>query len=75
MLVGGLGDRVGIGSVPVLGRSKLKRHKQACLANDTRKWSNIPVIAVALINDEHADKMTKITVGDVDAIFFDLTRE
>ena len=74
VLVGGLGDRVGIGSVPVLGRSKLKRHKQACLVNDTRKWSNIPVIAVALIN-EHADKMTKITVGDVDAIFFDLTRE
>ena len=74
VLVGGLGDRVGIGSVPVLGRSKLNRHHQASFVNDTQKRSNLPVIAVALIN-EHADKITKITVDDVDAIFFDLTRE
>ena len=44
------------------------------MVNDTQKRSNLPVIAVALIN-EHADKMTKITVDDVDAIFFNLTRE
>ena len=69
VLVGGLGDRVGIGSVPVLKRSKLKRHQQASLVNDTQNRSNLPVIAVALIN-EHADKMTKMTVDDVDAIFF-----
>ena len=41
---------------------------------DTQKWSNIPVIAVAVIINEHADKMTKVTVDDVDAIFFNLTR-
>ena len=57
-----------------MGRSKLKRHQPASLVNDTQKRSNLPVIAVALIN-EHADKITKITVDDVDAIFFDLTRE
>ena len=44
------------------------------MVNDTQKWFNIPVIAVALIN-EHADKMTKIAVDNVDAIFFSLTRE
>ena len=39
------------------------------MVNDTQNRSNLPVIAVALIN-EHADKMTKMTVDDVDAIFF-----
>ena len=73
VLVGGLGDRVGIGSVPVLGRSKLKRYQQASLVNDTQKRSNLPVIAEALIN-KHADKITKITVDDVDAILFNLTK-
>ena len=44
------------------------------MVNDTQKRSSLPVIAVALIN-EHADKMTKIAVDNVDAIFFSLTRE
>ena len=44
------------------------------MVNDTQNRSNLPVIAVALIN-EHADKMTKIAVDNVDAIFFSFTRE